>query len=76
MILTKEDRFEAIAEVRNTEECKLLTELIKKKKEERDNLVKGQEEYQKAWDSHKELQDAIGETAKLRAEIEKMKVEV
>ena len=76
MILTKEDRFEAIAEVRNTEECKLLTELIKKKKEERDNLVKGQEEYQKAWNGHTELQDAIGETTKLRAEIEKMKVEV
>lgn len=76
MTIDKDAENERILKYRHDQECKLLAELILKKEEEQKELVAGQAAYEKEYMGHKELQDAINETKKLRDEIEQMKVQI
>ena len=75
MYLDKDAKNEEVLKARHEQEQKLLSDLIKKKKEEVDKINKGQDDHNNAWKNHAELQKLIADTKVLRATIEKLKVE-
>lgn len=76
MTIDKSAKVEEIRKYRHDRECYLLDDLIKRKNEEKADLVKRQADQDAAYQNHAELQAAISETNDLRAKIEIAKVQI
>ena len=76
MHIDKDAKVEEIRKYRHDQDSKLLKDLIKKKNDEKADLIKKQADQDAAYKNHAELQAAISETNDLRAKIEIAKVQI
>ena len=76
MTIDKDAKIEEIRKYRHEQDCKLLTDLIKRKNDDQADLIKRQADQDAAYKNHAELQAAISETNDLRAKIEIAKVQI